>query len=168
MQQQKKSWVVMGVSACGKSEIGRRLAAALDLPFIEGDDFHPAGNVAKMSAGIPLTDADRAGWLLTLQAKIAAARINGSGLVLSCSALKRCYRDVLRGGDAALGFAHLAGARDVLAARMTGRAGHFMPLNLLDSQLATLQPLQSDETGITLDLEQQPDRLIAEIIAWGG
>ncbi len=118
-----RRWVVMGVSGCGKSEIGARLAAELGQPFLEGDSFHPAENVAKMSAGIPLNDDDRAGWLLTLQGKIRAAAQRGEGLVLSCSSLKRRYRDLLRQADPDLRFAHLSGDRAVIEGRMRARAG---------------------------------------------
>lgn len=157
-------WVVMGVSGCGKSEIGQRLASALALPFLEGDSFHSAANVAKMSTGSALTDADRQDWLLALQAQIRAARSNGAALVLSCSALKRRYRDLLRDGDPELRFVHLSGARELIAARMLARVGHYMPPSLLDSQLAALEPLQADEAGLTLDIRQPPDALIQEIL----
>ena len=156
-------WVVMGVSGCGKSAVGSALAGALGVPYVEGDDMHPPENVAKMAAGIPLDDADRAGWLDALRERIASARAQGSSLVVSCSALKRAYRDVLRRGDPALRFAHLDGPRDVLERRMQ-RPGHFMPPSLLDSQLATLQPLQPDEAGIVLDIRQPPAVLVGQIL----
>ena len=156
-------WVVMGVSGCGKSAIGSALAGALGVPYVEGDDVHPPENVAKMAAGIPLDDADRAGWLDALRERIASARAQGSGLVVSCSALKRAYRDVLRRGDPALRFAHQDGPRDVLERRMQ-RPGHFMPPSLLDSQLATLQALQRDEAGIVLDIRQPPAVLVGQIL----
>lgn len=157
-------WVVMGVSGCGKSAIGQELAAALAVPYLEGDTYHPADNVAKMAAGIALDDADRAGWLLLLRHEIAAARAAGRGMVLSCSALKRRYRDVLRAGDPALRFVHLTGSRALIGARMQARAGHFMPLSLLDSQLRDLEPLQADENGICLDIAQAPAALVAAIL----
>ena len=156
-------WVVMGVSGCGKSAVGSLLAEALKVPYVEGDDVHPPENVAKMAAGIPLDDADRAGWLAALRARIATARAQGGGLVVSCSALKRAYRDLLREGDPALRFAHLHGRREVLARRMR-RPGHFMPPSLLDSQLRTLQPLQPDEAGIVLDIGQPLAVLVAQIL----
>ena len=156
-------WVVMGVSGCGKSAVGSALAGALGVPYVEGDDVHPPENVAKMAAGIPLDDADRAGWLAALRARIATARAQGGGLVVSCSALKRAYRDLLREGDPALRFAHLHGPREVLARRMQ-RPGHFMPPSLLDSQLRTLQPLQPDEAGIVLDIGQPLAVLVAQIL----
>jgi len=156
-------WVVMGVSGCGKSTIGAALAARLGLRFIEGDAFHPARNVAKMSAGLPLDDHDRADWLHALSAEIAAARHAGSGLVLSCSALKRRYRDLLRQADPALRFAHLQGPREVIAERMARRSGHYMPPALLDSQLRDLEPLQDDEAGLRLDLGLPPQTLVDHI-----
>ncbi|RSZ56393.1 gluconokinase [Massilia atriviolacea] len=154
----------MGVSGCGKSTVGQALAQELAVPFVEGDQFHPPANVAKMSAGTPLDDADRAGWLLALQARIAAARARGTGLVLSCSALKRRYRDLLREGDPALRFAHLDGPRELIAARMQARAGHYMPPSLLESQLRDLEPLQADEAGVLLDIGSAPALQVARIL----
>jgi len=157
----------MGVSGCGKSRIGARLAETRGIPFIEGDAFHSSGNVAKMAAGIALTDEDRADWLQALRARLAE---RDGDVVLSCSALRRTYRDVLRGeGDDAqddVRFVHLAGARDLLAERMGNRPGHYMPGSLLDSQLATLEPLQADEAGITLDIAATPEQLVEQIQAW--
>ncbi len=158
-------WVVMGVSGCGKSTVGRALAAANGVPFVEGDQFHPPANVAKMSAGVPLTDDDRADWLLALQAQIRAAAARGEGLVVSCSALKRRYRDLLRQGDPGLRFAHLNGPRELIAARMQARTAHYMPTSLLDSQLRDLEPLQADEAGLRLDIETPPADLVAQIRA---
>lgn len=157
-------WVIMGVSGCGKSAIGQRLADALQVPFVEGDSFHSAQNVAKMAAGIPLTDQDRAGWLLALQSQLRTAHASHSGLVLSCSALKRRYRDLLRAGDPELRFAHLVGSRDLIAARMEARTGHYMPLSLLDSQLAALEPLDHDEAGLSLDIRRKPQDLVNTIL----
>ncbi len=155
--------VVMGVSGCGKSEVGARLARALGVDFIEGDRFHPPQNLRKMAAGIPLLDADRSGWLTQLAGELARACAGGRGVVLSCSALKRAYRDTLRGSGYAPYFVHLSGTRETLAARMGARAGHFMPLSLLDSQLRDLEPLQPDEDGIELDIEAPPDVLVHRI-----
>lgn len=157
-------WVVMGVSGAGKSEIGARLAAELGVPFLEGDGFHPPENVAKMSAGTPLDDADRAGWLEMLRGEISAARERGEGLVLSCSSLKRRYRDLLRDGDPQLRFVHLHGEREILEQRMRTRPGHYMPASLLDSQLRDLEPLQADEAGVRLDLTESPQQLINTIL----
>lgn len=158
------AWVVMGVSGCGKSEVGARLARALGAAFIEGDRFHPAANVRKMSAGIPLTDADREGWLIQLAGELARGCADGRTVVLACSALKRAYRDTLRGSGCAVNFAHLAGGRATIAARMGARAGHYMPLSLLDSQLRDLEPLQPDESGIVLDVEEAPEVLVDRIL----
>jgi gluconokinase len=160
---QSTRWVVMGVSGCGKSTVGQALATANAVSFVEGDQFHPAANVVKMSAGVALNDDDRADWLLTLQAQIREARERGEGLVISCSALKRRYRDLLREGDPALRFAHLSGPKELIAARMQARVGHYMPTSLLDSQFRDLEPLQADEAGITLDIRVPPDDLVTQI-----
>ncbi|MET0964398.1 MAG: gluconokinase [Noviherbaspirillum sp.] len=154
----------MGVSGCGKSEIGQRLAGRLGVDYLEGDAFHPDDNVAKMTAGIPLDDNDRAGWLAVLGAKIGAARAAGQGLVLSCSSLKRRYRDLLRQADPGLAFIHLHGDRDTIASRMQARPGHFMPPALLDSQMRDLEPLQPDEKGFQKDIRHTPDELIDQIL----
>ncbi|WP_229261127.1 gluconokinase [Duganella levis] len=160
---QSTRWVVMGVSGCGKSTVGQALATANAVGFVEGDQFHPQANVAKMSSGVALNDDDRADWLLTLQAQIREARERGEGLVISCSALKRRYRDLLREGDPALRFAHLSGPKELIAARMQARVGHYMPTSLLDSQFRDLEPLQADEAGITLDIRVPPDDLVTQI-----
>lgn len=164
----RTAWVVMGVSACGKSEIGARLAQALGAPFIEGDRFHPPENVAKMSVGTPLDDDDRRGWLQALRAEIEREWTSHPVVVLSCSALKRAYRDVLRGDGGDVRFVHLHGERELIARRMAARSGHFMPVSLLDSQLRTLEPLQPDERGVTLDLREAPERLVAQVLAARG
>ncbi|HWW69467.1 MAG TPA: gluconokinase [Duganella sp.] len=161
-------WVVMGVSGCGKSTVGQALATARGVAFVEGDAFHPPANVAKMSAGLALNDDDRTDWLLALQAEVAEARQAGVGLVLSCSSLKRRYRDLLRAADPALRFAHLSGARELIADRMQARVGHYMPPSLLDSQFKDLQPLQADEAGITLAITAPPAQLVARILASEG
>lgn len=141
-----RGWVVVaGVSGSGKSAVGRRLADALGVPFVEGDDHHPPENRARMAAGHPLTDAMRLPWL---DAVVAAARAAGPAVV-SCSALRRVHRDRLRAGLAPLRLVHLEVPREVLARRMAGRA-HFMPAALLDSQLATAEPWAEGE-GIALD-----------------
>ena len=149
----------MGVCGSGKSEVGRRVADGLGARFIEGDDYHSPANVAKMQSGVPLDDADRAAWLRRLRREIATARETGQALVVSCSALKRRYRDLLREGDPALRFAHLHGERDMIAARLAARKDHYMPPALLDSQLQALEPLQSDEAGVTLDISAAPQHL---------
>jgi gluconokinase len=116
-----------------------------------------------MSAGLPLNDDDRADWLLALQAQISAARARGEGLVVSCSSLKRRYRDLLRQGDPALRFAHLNGPQELISSRMRARVGHYMPPSLLDSQFRDLEPLQPDEAGLTLDIETPPVDLVTQI-----
>lgn len=157
--------VVMGVSGCGKSTVGRALADAWHCRYLEGDEFHTAANIARMAAGVPLTDADRHDWLHTLAAELARARRAGD-VVLSCSALKRSYRDILRSGAPDLAFVHLAGTPELLTQRMAQRTGHYMPASLLASQLDTLESPQADERAITLDVAQPPDALARAARAW--
>ncbi|MGH3473432.1 MAG: gluconokinase [Aeromicrobium sp.] len=146
--------VVMGVTATGKSVVGTRLAAKLDMTYIEGDEFHPESNIAKMSAGEPLTDDDRRPWLETLARMLADNRKAGIATVMGCSALRRSYRDILRGPGSpdAVGFIHLTASFDVLRHRMEHRE-HFMPASLLQSQFDTLEPLGDDEQGVALDVD---------------
>jgi carbohydrate kinase (thermoresistant glucokinase family) len=138
--------VVMGVAGCGKSSLGAALATALALPFTDADDLHPAANRAKMAAGHPLTDNDRWPWLQAVGAVLAA-----EAGVVACSALRRSYRDRLRETAGPVQFLHLIAPREVIAERLAARRGHFMPLALLDSQLATLEPLAPAE-GWTLNV----------------
>jgi gluconokinase len=154
--------VVMGVCGCGKSTVGRLLAAGLGLPFIEGDELHPRANVDKMASGTPLTDEDRAGWLDAIAARLAAAP---QGAVVSCSALKRRYRDRLRADAPHLRFVHLHGPRALLEQRLATRRGHYMPATLLDSQLQALEPPASDERAIVLALDAPPETLAAQAAA---
>ncbi len=144
--------VVMGVSGSGKTTTGTTLAGLMGWPFIEGDSFHPAANLRKMAEGIPLDDSDRAPWLQALADQIAAAEARGECLVMGCSALKRSYRDILRSGGSRVRFLHIHGTRELLAERVNHRAGHFFPPKLLDSQLATLEPLGPDEDGAVVEL----------------
>jgi carbohydrate kinase (thermoresistant glucokinase family) len=155
--------VVMGVSACGKSTVGRALAQARGATYLDGDHFHPAENVARMAAGQALTDADRQGWLLALSDRLAQARAAGEGVVLSCSALKRAYRDVLRQGAPHLRLIFLHGSRELLAARIAARTDHYMPPSLLDSQLATLEPPQPDESALDFDVALTPQQIVDRI-----
>jgi gluconokinase len=149
--------VVMGVAGTGKTTIGTLLAARLGVPYAEGDDFHPSANIAKMSAGTPLGDADRWPWLDAIGAWAhERAQLGG---VVSCSALKRSYRDRLRATAPGVVFVHLAGERALIEDRMTHRQGHFMPTALLDSQFATLQPLGTDEAGVAVDVLGGPDEI---------
>ena len=144
--------VVMGVSGCGKSTVGGDVAARLGWPFEEGDRYHLPASIAKMSAGIPLADADRWPWLEKLAGLIGAHEAAGRSSVIACSALKRAYRDVLRTGALRVRFLHLHGSRDVLQARLDARTGHFFPPDLLASQFAALEPLQPDEDGVVVDV----------------
>ena len=157
--------VVMGVSGCGKTTVGERLARALGADFIEGDAFHPAANVERMAAGIALTDADRQGWLEALAEQLGASAKARRSVVLGCSALKRRYRDTLRQGVPALRLVHLVGSRELLATRLAARRGHYMPASLLDSQLATLEPPGPDERAITLDIAAATDTLVQDALA---
>ena len=156
--------VLMGVSACGKSTVGRLLAQLRGVDFLDADDFHPPANVARMAAGLALTDADRQGWLAALSARLAQASAAGEGVVLACSALKRSYRDVLRQGAPDLRLVYLHGSRELLAARIAARSGHYMPASLLDSQLATLQPPQPDETALAFDVALSPQQIVDGIV----
>ena len=151
--------VVMGVSGCGKSTVGRLLAQSLALPYIEGDDLHPARNVALMAAGTPLTDADRMVWLQAVAERLADSP---QGVVASCSALKRSYRDLLRAAAPDLRLVHLHGDAALLASRMQSRPGHYMPASLLQSQLDTLEPPGTDEAAITFDIAMPPAAIVAE------
>ncbi|MFJ3791246.1 gluconokinase [Kitasatospora sp. NPDC090091] len=148
--------VVTGVSASGKTTVGARLAAALGVPFQEGDDLHPAANRAKMAAGHPLDDTDRVPWLAALTAWIRSAAERDSGGVLSCSALRRAYRDQFRATGANVYFLQLSLDRALAAQRISHRAGHFMPPALLDSQYALLEPLRPDEPGSVVDASGSP------------
>ncbi|MEW2322766.1 gluconokinase [Streptomyces griseoincarnatus] len=149
--------VVMGVAGTGKTTIGPLLAARLGVPYAEGDDFHPQSNIAKMSAGTPLTDDDRWPWLDAI-GDWAQGRA-GLGGVVSCSALKRSYRDRLRAAAPGVVFVHLTGDRALVEDRMSHRQGHFMPTALLDSQFATLQPLEPDEAGVAVNVTGSPEKI---------
>lgn len=152
--------VVMGVTSTGKSVVGARLAEALHGRFIDGDDLHSPASVAKMARGEPLEDMDRWPWLDRVGETMA--RADGT-VVVACSALKRAYRDRIRKASPAI-FVHLTGPRDVIAERMRHREGHFMPVSLLDSQLATLEPPFADEASVTVDLTRPPARIVAEVL----
>lgn len=154
--------VVMGVSGSGKSTVAALLAGHLGWSFLEGDDVHPAANVEKMAAGIPLTDEDRLPWLAAIADDVEERIGAGRPVVVTCSALRRRYRDVLRRDD--LVFVHLAGSREVVAGRLASRLNHFMPTTLLDSQFDALEPLGPDERHVTVDVGRAPEEEIAEIV----
>jgi gluconokinase len=149
--------VVMGVSGSGKSTVGAALAQRLRVPFADGDDLHPPANVAKMTAGQPLDDDDRYPWLEAI-GQWLADHLDGG--VISCSALKRKYRDQLRRHCADVEFFHLSGSPEVIGKRQASRPGHFMPASLLQSQFATLEPLAPDERGIAIDVDQNIDSIV--------
>ena len=154
--------VVMGVSGTGKSTVAGLLAGQLGWDLEEGDDLHPEANVAKMASGQPLTDEDRWPWLDKVAAWIQALIWAGRPGVVTCSALRRAYRDRLRAPGVT--FVHLEGSKEIIAARMAKRLDHFMPTSLLDSQLATLEPLGADEEAIVVPLGQGPQEEVAEVI----
>ena len=154
--------VVMGVAGSGKTTVARALAARLGWVFAEADDFHSVANVDKMRAGTPLTDEDRQPWLEDVRAWLDGCP---GDAVITCSALRRRYRDVLRGAQARVRFLHLSGSRETLSARMGARVGHFMPVSLLESQLATLEPLEPDEDGAVVDVDAEPDVIVDRALA---
>ena len=148
--------VVTGVSGSGKSTVAALLAAALGCQFQEGDDLHPPENVEKMRSGTPLTDADRMPWLRKIAAEIDGWRARGECGVLTCSALKRCYRDIIIGDRRDVVLVYLKGSRELIHQRMVARHGHFMPVALLDSQFATLEAPTPDEHPIVVDIGGKP------------
>jgi len=152
---------VMGVSAAGKSTVGTALALTLGVPFVDADDLHSDANRAKMAAGIPLTDDDRWPWLDAVGARLRDER--DSGLVVACSALRRAYRDRIREAAPGVVFVHLTGTPELLAARAGARTDHFMPPALLESQLATLEPLEDDEAGLVADVAAPAGALVAAV-----
>lgn len=154
--------VVMGVSGCGKSTLAQALAERLGLPFLEGDQLHPPRNVALMAAGTPLTDDDRKGWLEAIAERLAAAR--SVGAVVSCSALKRSYRDLLRRSAPDLQLVHLTGEQAVLAERLLRRADHYMPASLLPSQLQALESPGADEHAIVLPITEPIPVLVERVL----
>ncbi|WP_110183021.1 gluconokinase [Nocardioides solisilvae] len=156
--------VFMGVSGSGKSTAAEAVRERLGWEMAEGDDFHPPENIAKMQSGRPLTDDDRWGWLGTLADWTRERDERGEPTLVSCSALRRAYRDVLRGGGERTFFVHMVGDKGLLLQRMSDRA-HFMPPTLLESQLDTLEPLQPDEAGMTVDVAHPPERIAAMVLA---
>jgi carbohydrate kinase (thermoresistant glucokinase family) len=157
--------IVMGVSASGKSTVAAALAGRLGVAWRDADDLHPPLNIAKMAAGIPLTDADRRPWLDRVAAELAVGRDAG-GIVVACSALRRAYRERLRARCPAALFVHLDGDRLLLAQRASARKDHFMPPALLESQLATLEPLGNGEAGLVVDIEEPAARIVDVAAEW--
>jgi gluconokinase len=158
------SIVVMGVSGSGKTSAARELTRQLGWEYIEGDDLHPEANVAKMAAGHPLDDEDRWPWLRRIADVIGEHEAAGTSLVLTCSALKRSYRDLLRDGHPSVWFAHMQVSQQVLADRLAQRKGHYMPPSLLDSQLATLEPLAEDEPGDVIAGDAPLEESVGELL----
>jgi carbohydrate kinase (thermoresistant glucokinase family) len=156
--------IVMGVSGSGKTTVAVRLASALGVAFLEGDDLHPRANVEKMKSGTPLTDQDRWPWLGAIAARIDQWRAEGRAGVVTCSALKRAYRRVLAGDRPEVRLVYLKGSRGLIHERMAARHAHFMPLGLLDSQFATLEEPGPDERPIVVDVGGTPERIVAEIV----
>ena len=156
--------VVMGVSGSGKTTIAKDLAAALHCQFLEGDALHPQANVEKMRGGTPLTDADRLPWLQAIASRIDRWRARGESGVVTCSALKRAYRDILTGDRREVTLAYLKGSRALIESRMNARHGHFMPVKLLDSQFATLEEPGPDERPVIVGIGGTPPEIAAEIL----
>lgn len=156
--------VVMGVSGSGKSTVGAALADRLSWKFVDGDSLHPAANVAKMQAGQPLDDRDREPWLVAIAGQIDAWICHGTPGVITCSALKRRYRDRIIGDRAHVRLVHLAGSREVIARRLSTRHGHFMPASLLDSQFATLEPPETEENAIAVDIDRPIISIVDRIV----
>jgi carbohydrate kinase (thermoresistant glucokinase family) len=154
----------MGVSGTGKTTIAKELTARLGWPFEEGDSLHPEVNIAKMYAGIPLTDADREPWLARVAAWIDAQRAKKQPGIITCSALKRSYRQIIIGDRPEARLVYLRGGRDLIAQRLAGRDGHFMPPSLLQSQIDTLEEPGPGEDPLTVDLGPPPDQMTGEII----
>jgi gluconokinase len=158
--------VVMGVTGCGKSSVAAALCERIHARMIEGDAFHPAHNIQKMTAGIPLTDADRQGWLATLGHELASAVAVGDTAVLSCSALKQRYRDTLRAAVPGLGFVFLPLSPEAAVERVAHRSGHFMPASLVDSQFRDLEPPTGEPGVLTLDATAPLADIVERILFW--
>lgn len=165
MKQPVGHLVLMGVAGCGKTTAATGLHDALGWPVAEADDFHPEANIAKMSRGAPLTDADRRPWLESLRAWMSEQADRGTRTIVTCSALKRSYRDLLVGAHGRVLFIHLVADEDALRERMEHREGHFMPSALLPSQFADLEPLADDEDGVTVTSRPTPEQTLEAILA---
>lgn len=157
--------VVMGVSGAGKTTVGETLAQRLNVPFADADDYHPSGNIAKMAGGEPLDDADRYPWLERVGRWLAQ---HSDGGVMSCSALKRDYRDRLRAQCPDIAFLHLTGSAQLIAGRQAARTAHFMPSSLMKSQFEALEPLGPDENGVTADISADADSIVDTYLASAG
>ena len=156
--------VLMGVSGSGKSTVGTLLAGRLGWTYVDADWLHPEANVAKMRSGIALTDEDRTPWLAATAARIEELRKDGRSGVIACSALKRRYREALRGTATDVRFVHLSGTRETLASRLANRTDHYMPASLLDSQLAALEPPGNAEDALVVGIEESPEAIVAAIV----
>ena len=165
MKQPVEHLVLMGVAGCGKTTAAINLHNALGRPVAEADDFHPEANIAKMSRGAPLTDADRRPWLESLRAWMSEQADRGTRTIVTCSALKRSYRDLLVGAHGRVFFIHLVADEEALRERMEHREGHFMPSALLPSQFANLEPLADDEDGVTVTSRPTPEQTLEAILA---
>lgn len=157
--------VLMGVCGVGKTTVGRLLAGRLGARFLEGDEYHPAANVAKMRAGTPLDDRDREPWLRALAEEIGRYAGRGEDVVVACSALKHAYRDILAAGRPDMRFIHLTGSPALIQSRLDARQDHYMPPALLPSQLAALEPPAGDEPAIAVDIAGDPESIVAAIMA---
>ena len=160
-----RTLVVMGVSGVGKSSVAEELVERTGSVFVEGDDLHPEANRTKMAGGTPLDDADRWPWLRRIASWIGEQEAAGRDAVLTCSALKRGYRDLLRDGHPSVRFVHLLASRELLQQRVDDRRGHYMPPSLLASQLATLEPLDPDEPGFGVDTARSAADVATEVLA---
>ncbi|HVS10389.1 MAG TPA: gluconokinase [Planctomycetota bacterium] len=156
----------MGVSGSGKTTVGRELAQRMGWQFLEGDEFHPAENVGRMRRGVPLEDEDREGWLRALAVELEKVRQRGESAVVACSALKRAYRRILGVGREDVALVHLAGPRELIRGRLGRREGHFMPAELLESQLEALEPPGREEAALALDVREPPEELAERAAAW--
>lgn len=157
--------VVMGVSGSGKTTLALVLERRLGWPYAEADEFHPPANIAKMEAGTPLTDEDRLPWLRKMRDRLTEEARAGRSVIVTCSALKRVYRDVLREAEGRVRFVHLTAEKGLIEQRMASRSGHFMPPSLLPSQLGTLEPLEPDEDGVVVLVDVPPEEVADRALA---
>ena len=157
--------IVMGVSGCGKSTTGAKIAEAIDAVFVDGDDMHPQSNIDKMSAGIPLTDQDRWPWLDSIRLKAVATLQHGRSIVVACSALKRDYRQRLCRDSTAACFVYLQGSIELITARQKARIDHFMPASLIESQFATLEEPLNETNVVSVSLDQSLSQVVADALS---